>query len=152
MKNFSEKIFSARKLLNLSQKELADLIGVSMRTIVSYETTDARPRMSTLVRLASALHVSREYLLQDQIQDPSYGLKKEPYADEIKEKYGAQAAQEISFLTERSSALFAGGEIPQEAKDAYFEAIMAAYLECKNQARERYSHHSVPEDENEVLS
>lgn len=138
MKSFGEKVYEGRKLLNLNQKELGGLIGVSMRTIVSYETTNARPRSATLQKLASALGVSVEYLRNDDIDDPAYGLEKQPYIDEIRERFGAGAAREIDYLTERSAALFAGGEIPQEAKDAYFEAIMAAYLECKNQSREKF--------------
>ena len=39
MKSFSEKVRDARVLLNLNQAELGQLVGVSSRTIISYETT-----------------------------------------------------------------------------------------------------------------
>lgn len=37
---------------------------------------------------------------------------------------------------ERSAALFAGGELPQEAKDAFFQSLYEAYLKCREQAAE----------------
>ncbi|MCR4719729.1 MAG: helix-turn-helix domain-containing protein [Firmicutes bacterium] len=138
MKTFSEKVKDARDLLGLNQQELADLVGVSKRTIATYETVDVKPRQSTMRKLASALQVSIDYLKRDEIDDPTYGLEKEPYVDEVRERLGAKAAREIDFLMEKNNALFAGGEIPQETKDAYFEAVMAAYLECKEQAKKKF--------------
>ena len=138
MKSFSEKVRDARELLGLNQQELADTMGVSRRTIVAYESGEKLPRQSSLRKLASALQVSMDYLNRDDIDDPTYGLEKEPYVDEVRERLGAKAAREIDFLMEKNNALFAGGEIPQETKDAYFEAVMAAYLECKEQAKKKF--------------
>ena len=139
MKTFSEKVREARQLLNLSQEELGKLVGVSARAVVAYETTAAKPRAATLRKLADTLKVSVDYLKNDDIDDPLYGIEKQPFVDEARALYGSKAAREIDFLMERNAALFAGGEISQEAKDAYFEAVMQAYLECKNKAREKYS-------------
>lgn len=75
---------------------------------------------------------------KDEIDDPAYGIEKQPYVEATRELYGNKAAREIDFLMERNIALFAGGEIPQEAKDAYFEAVMQAYLECKAQAKAKF--------------
>lgn len=139
MKTFSEKVREARQLLTLSQEELGRLVGVSARAVVAYETTETKPRASTMRKLAETLKVSVDYLKNDDIDDPLYGIEKQPFVDEARALYGSKAAREIDFLMERNAALFAGGEISQEAKDAYFEAVMQAYLECKNKAREKYS-------------
>ena len=139
MKTFSEKVREARQLLNLSQEELGKLVGVSSRAVVAYETTATKPRATTLRKLADTLNVSVDYLKNDDIDDPLYGIEKQPFVDEARALYGSKAAREIDFLMERNAALFAGGEISQEAKDAYFEAVMQAYLECKNKAKEKYS-------------
>ena len=37
-----------------------------------------------------------------------------------------------------NTALFAGGELSQEQKDAFFEAVMTAYLACKKEAKEKF--------------
>ena len=138
MKDFSQKVRDARTLLKLNQEELGKLIGVSARAIVAYETTDTRPRASTLRKLAETLKVSVDYLTNDEIDDPLYGIEKQPFVEEARNLYGDKAAREIDFLMERNAALFAGGEISQAAKDAYFEAVMQAYLECKNKAKQTY--------------
>ena len=41
------------------------------------------------------------------------------------------------------AALFAGGELPQEAKDAFFEAVMKAYITCKEESKKTFGrkHH-----------
>lgn len=138
MKTFSEKVREARMLLNLNQEELAKLVGVSSRTIQSYETTDAKPRTRTMAKLAEALQVSLDYLSNDDITDPLHGIEKQPYVETARERFGNKAAREIDFLMERNVALFAGGDISDEAKEAYFEAVMQAYLECKAQAKEKF--------------
>ena len=89
-------------------------------------------------KLAKALMVSIDYLADENITDPTYGLEKEDYIAEARELYGNKAAAEVNALLERNAALFAGGELSQEAKDAYFEAVMKAYLACKEKARETF--------------
>ncbi len=138
MKDFSQKVREARTLLKLNQEELGKLIGVSARAVVAYETTDTRPRAATLRKLAETLQVSVDYLTDDEIDDPLYGIEKQPFVEEARNLYGDKAAREIDFLMERNAALFAGGEVSQEAKDSYFEAVMQAYLECKNKAKQTY--------------
>ena len=138
MKSFSDKVREARIILNLNQETLAQLVGVSKRAIAAYETDGTRPRPNTLAKLAEALQVSVDYLINDDITDPQYGIEKQHYVDEVRERYGAKAAREIDFLMERNVALFAGGEVPQEAKDAYFEAVMQAYMSSKEEARAKF--------------
>lgn len=135
---FSEKVKRTRELLGLNQQGLADLVGVSKRTIATYETVGSIPRPATLRKLADTLQVSTDYLVNDDIDDPLYGIEKKEYVDEARERFGAKAAKEMDFLLERNAALFAGGELSPEAKDAYFEAVMKAYLACKEEAKKTY--------------
>lgn len=135
---FSDKIKRSREVHNLSQQQLADLSGVSKRTIASYESGGAIARPSTMRKLAEVLQVSVDYLRQDDITDPTYGLEKKEYVEEARSRYGAKAAKEMDFLLEKNAALFAGGELSQEAKDAFFEAVMKAYITCKEEAKKTY--------------
>ena len=73
---FSDKIKVSRELCNLTQQQLADKVGVSKRTIASYESTDARARSSTMRKLAMALGASYDYLANDEITDPQQGIEK----------------------------------------------------------------------------
>ncbi|MDR1320110.1 MAG: helix-turn-helix domain-containing protein [Gracilibacteraceae bacterium] len=138
MKTFSDKVREARAALNLNQQQLGDKVGVSKRSVAAYETTGIKPRGNTSRKLAAALKVSLDYLLTDGIDDPRHGLEKEPYLDEAREKYGPRAVKELDLLLEQNKSLFAGGAFDQESKDAFFEAVMKAYLTCKDEARKTY--------------
>ena len=81
MKTFSEKIKEAREELKLNQQQLSELVGVSKRSIAAYETTDTKPRGNIARKLAAALQVSVDYLLNDEITDPNYGIEKAPYIE-----------------------------------------------------------------------
>jgi transcriptional regulator with XRE-family HTH domain len=137
---FAYKVKNARELREINQQALAEMLGVSRRTVVAWETTDAQPRASRIRKLAEILQVSTDYLMNDDITDPTYGLEKKEYVEETRARFGNKAAKEMDYLLERNSALFAGGELSQEAKDAYFEAVMKAYLACKDEAKKTYGH------------
>ena len=128
---FAEKIKSVRETRHMTQQELCDQIHVSRRTITAYENGAAYPRASTMRKLAACLGVSIDYLRDDSISDPTYGLEKQEYIEQVRDLYGNKGAAEMEFLLKRNAALFAGGEFPQEAKDAFFEAVMQAYIACR---------------------
>lgn len=138
MKTFSDKVREARQLLKLTQEDLGQLIGVSKRAVLSYETAGVRPRQNVLKKLAEALRVSVEYLDRDELEDPLYGMEKADYIEETRERFGTRAAREMDFLLDRNAALFAGGALDQEAKDAFFEAVTKAYWAAKEEARKTY--------------
>lgn len=140
MQAFSKKVQEGREALKLNQQQLADLVGVSKRSIAAYENTDTKPRGNVMGKLAMALQVSVDYLLNDNITDPKQGLEKAPYLAEVYGRLGTKGAREMDNLLEQNLALFAGGELDQEAKDAFFEAVMKAYLRCKDEARKIYGH------------
>ena len=70
MKKFGDKVKEAREILDLSQDQLAEKVGVSQRSITAYETDSAKPRGTTARKLARALNVSLDYLLSDDVDDP----------------------------------------------------------------------------------
>lgn len=58
----SDSLKSYRKEANLSQKELAQMLDVSQSTVAMWEGGKNSPKYNTLVRLASILNVSIDYL------------------------------------------------------------------------------------------
>ena len=138
MKTFSEKVRDARREQGLNQQQLADYVGISKRSIAAYETTETKPRGAIMKRLAQSLKVSVDYLIVDEIQDPNHGFAHSAYLEAAKQRFGRRAVVEMERLLRRNTALFAGGEIDQETKDAFFEAVMKAYLTCKDEARRTY--------------
>lgn len=63
MVEFGEKLRRLRKENSLTQKQLADRIGVKNSVISFYEMGDRIPSPEVIKRLAVALHVSSDYLL-----------------------------------------------------------------------------------------
>jgi transcriptional regulator with XRE-family HTH domain len=137
---FAEKLKKNRLGLNLSQTELSAKTGISERTIYSYETRGIMPRSGNIKKLADALNVSYNYLLSDDETDsmkPS--SEKEMFIQSVKEKFGQKSMTEARELLTRSAALFAGGELDEDAKDVFFRSLMEVYLESKAEAGEKFS-------------
>lgn len=63
MVEFGERLRNLRKENNLTQQELADLIGVRNTVISFYEVGERIPSPKIIRKLASVLHVSADYLL-----------------------------------------------------------------------------------------
>lgn len=146
MKTTAEKIREGRLSLNLKQQELADKIGVSIRTITKYEKQGVMPRGLNLHKLAEVLGVSEAYLTNDEIEDPTYGLDEAPYIESARAAYGKKGADDISRLLVETQAMFAGGEVPQEDKDLFFQAITEAYFANKNRASELFTRKDYKKD------
>ena len=135
---FSEKVRSAREMIEITQTDLAKEVGVSRRAIVAYETSGAIPRKSTLEKLARALKVSTKFLSDENCNDPLEEIEKDGYVEQARSLYGTNGARDIESLLRDNTALFAGGELSQDQKDAFFEAVMKAYITCKEEARSKF--------------
>ena len=66
MKTTGEKIREGRANLGITQTELAEKIGVTLRTISKYEKQGVMPRGANLQKLAEVLGVSIAYLSNDE--------------------------------------------------------------------------------------
>lgn len=58
---------------------------------------------------------------------------------ETKENFGSKGAKEAQEVLGRVNSLFAGGELDEDAKDVFFQAIMSVYMDSKKTAREKYT-------------
>lgn len=136
---FGEKLINARLALNLSQSELAEKVGVSERSIYSYEQTGTLPRTKVLKKIAEALNVSIAYLVDDEETDKQKNIDEEIFLANAKNEYGHKGAREAQAVLDKAAALFAGGELDDDAKDIFFQSLMEVYLESKADAREKFS-------------
>ena len=138
MKTFAEKVKDARIVLKLTQTELGEAAGVSLRTIYAYENNEKKPRAGTMLRLAKALKVSVKFLSDDSCEDPMADIEKDSYIEDARERYGSSGAKDMDRLLADNKALFAGGELSQEQKDAFFQAVMTAYVTCKEASKKKF--------------
>ena len=139
MKSFAEKVFDARNELDLSQTELGKQVGLSLRSILAYEKGEKIPRPATMLKLAKALNVSVKFLTDDNCENPLEDIDKDGYIEAAREQYGAKGARDMESLLADNIAMFAGGEISNEDKDLFFEAIAKAYFTCKEEARTKFT-------------
>lgn len=61
--NMGEKLKSLRLEKNLTQKQIADRIGLAVSAVSSYESGSRYPSYDVLVKLSRIFHVSTDYLL-----------------------------------------------------------------------------------------
>lgn len=136
---FGEKLKTVRLSLNLSQSELSEKTGISERSLYTYEQTGILPRSNNLRKLADALNVSVSYLLDEEETDPNKDIDHDIFIANSKNQYGYKGAREATELLFRASALFAGGELDDEAKELFFQSLMEVYLDSKQEARNKFS-------------
>lgn len=63
--SIGEKIVEARKANNLTQEQLAELMGVTRQSISRWEQNVAYPEVEKILRLSDILNVSCDYLLKE---------------------------------------------------------------------------------------
>ncbi len=138
MKAFADKIRDARTELGLSQPQLAEKCGLSVRVILDYEKGKKRPRPTTMMKLAKALQVSTKFLSDDECDNPMEDIEKDGYIEEARIRYGSNGAKEVDALLAANKALFAGGELSDDQKERFFQAITEAYFACREEAKKKY--------------
>ena len=85
MRTLGKTIRELRESLKLSQKELAERIGVSNVVLSRYELDDRKPDFDTLEKIADFFNVTIDYLLgRSDIKNPEEityaGIKNDEYA------------------------------------------------------------------------
>ncbi|MCH4072365.1 helix-turn-helix domain-containing protein [Pseudoramibacter sp.] len=72
MKGFGNRILSLMGKNNITQGELAKMIGVSPTTMSRYVNDEREPKAETIANLATALHTTTDYLITGQQNDNSF--------------------------------------------------------------------------------
>ena len=88
--------------------------------------------------MASALKVSVKFLSDDACTDPLEEIEKDDYLEQARALYGAKGVRDMDELLKENAALFAGGELSQDQKDKFFQAIMTAYVTSKEEAKVKF--------------
>lgn len=63
MKVFAERLTELRKQYKYTQRQMADILGISQPSYIRYENNTSEPTQENLVKLADAFDVSVDYLL-----------------------------------------------------------------------------------------
>ena len=137
---FGEKIRSLRKGKKMSQKELASMVGVSYRTIRSWEVEGRYPKQNILYqKLADALQCDVSYLMSENAS----------FITEASEQFGNRGAKQAQQILEQAAAMFAGGSLSDEDKIAFMDDMQMLYLDSKRRAKKYTPKKYLTEDSNE---
>ena len=111
---FKDRIRLLRKEHKLTQREIADKIGVTHRTYQNYEAGTSMPSGAVLAKLASLLGIS-----MDMLSGTSDNSVEEA------------ENQELCVLLGEMQALFSGGKLRDEDKKYVIDALTEAYFRSK---------------------
>ena len=121
---FGEKVRSARIAIGITQKELSDRSGISLRTIQNYESGERLPKQKEYYAfLAQALGISEKELHN---QDDSFHIPP-------REQKGMPG--NVRKLLDQIIGLYSGGTLCEEDMDAMMRAIQDAYWVAKENNR-----------------
>lgn len=125
---FSQKVREYRKQKRLSQNALAELSGISLRTIYGYEAGTTYPRTNVILnRLAAALDVNSEDLADDKPDPEVVFFDSVDYSPDI----------QAQLLTQKFIVLLRGDDLSDTEKDTLTHAIMDAYWESRRKNLEK---------------
>jgi transcriptional regulator with XRE-family HTH domain len=120
---FGEKIKELRNLTKMTQQELANRTGLSLRSIQNYESNQRYPKdVAILNKLCAALNTTIEELMKEE----------DHFIMDATSKYGSRGKKDAGILVEEIGGLFAGGELNEEDKDKVFRAITEIYWKAKD--------------------
>ena len=120
---FGDRIKELRNLADMSQQELANRTGLSLRSIQNYESNQRHPKdVAILNKLCAALGTTIEELMKEEDQ----------FILEAASKFGSRGKNDAEKLIEEVGGLFAGGELNEEDKDKVFRAITEMYWKAKD--------------------
>lgn len=123
---FGEKLRTLRKTKDMSQTQLAQVIGVSLRTVGGWEKEGRYPKQHELYqKLADTLGCDISYLMTEE----------EAFITEATEQFGSRGARQAQQILEQAAAMFAGGELSDEDKTAFMDEIQMLYLDSKKRAK-----------------
>ncbi len=114
--SIGERIREARKAKGLTQKELADLIGISKNTVCGYEGGYREPDVPRIHALSKALGVTGDWLIENPFADEAEQRKKERTLCEVLTHYRKTNNVSFDTLSERT-------EIPKSTLQKIFTGV-----------------------------
>lgn len=134
---FSENLRSLRNAFGLTQRELANEVNLSLRTIQNYERGLSLPKKrNTIQVLANFFDVPVTALFGPE----------DLYAMEATDRGTPSDALKVRLLLSDMTALFAGGKLAEKDKDLVMRTLNELYWESKNMPESQAMLHSLSEE------
>ena len=124
MNGIGKRLQVIRKQQKISRSQLAEMSGISPRTIQNYEAGTSKPKIESIEKLAAALGSSARYLM--------YGVNPTP------ENYIENRQEVLKTVTE----IFESDALSEEDKLAFLTEIQAIYLKAARKSDPKASDES----------
>jgi len=126
---FGEKVRLLRKNRDLSQKEVANELGITVRAYQNYELKNVLPRKRVIIdKLCELFNVTSGQMLGDE----------DLFYMDVREKHGAKSADKAKVILSDAQAYLAGGDLRDDERETFMESFMRMYLESKEIAKKKY--------------
>ena len=122
---FWEKVRKLRNEKGWTQEELARKLGVTSRTVFTYENGTYPRYQKTYEQLAALFEVPVDYLRTES----------EELITEATALYGRRGQAQAKAILDQTQQLFAGGELSEEDEIAFLRDIQTLYLDSKERAK-----------------
>ena len=125
---FGEKVRELRKERKMSQSELASRIGVTLRTVQSYEAGTSFPKKREMyARLADVLGCGRNYLMTESAS----------FIQEAAERFSLRGIAQGRALVSEFRGLLSSGTLSAEEEEDLMKAMQDAYWTARKIRRGR---------------
>jgi len=126
---FAKRLKILRLKAGVTQQALSEAMGVTQRTIASYEAGNTYPNFEQLPKIARFFGIPVDTLMTDE----------ESFIAEAHEHNGRKGAKQAAALVDEVVGLFAGGRMTEEDRDAAMRAIQNAYWVAKEESKRKYT-------------
>ena len=124
---FGEKLYDLRKKNCYTQVQLAEMLGVTTRTLSAYEKSDRYPqKRSVYQKLSEIFQVPLNYLYTE-------NTASDDFIAEAGKVFGERGRMEAQQLALDLSELFASGELSDEDMDGIMIVMQKAYFKHKEE-------------------
>jgi transcriptional regulator with XRE-family HTH domain len=123
---FGEKLRTLRIQKKLTQRDLAEQVGLGMNTIGNYESGKTYPKTRNVYnRLAAVLDVSVETLYNEN----------DAFIMDVSARYGYNGRERAEQLVSEMGRLFAGGTLSDEDLDDVMRTLQEYYWRAKDELK-----------------
>ena len=128
-----DKVRFLRKSRNMTLAALSRASGLSDRAIRYIENNERTPGVDAVRKLAAALDVSTDYFMEEDLFMQE--LHKEEVLAQARDKYGSRGMAQARKVYESARALYAGGRLNEEERDAFRDLMMEMFFDSEEEAK-----------------
>ena len=129
LSEFGEKLRYLREQKGLTQKQMAETLGISLRSYVSYENHTSYPKDSLVYqKLAEFYGVTTDFLINE----------KDQFVADALDKYGYRGRIQAQRILNATEALCAGGSLSEDDEEAFYRHMSKIFERVKDLNRQRY--------------